>query len=177
MVRVCVGQSPGSGSASASASLLSLYISPPPPSFPFTFLLSRCATFLRVPSFPPLPPRCPLIPPWIPTGGPDSSMVSTLKSWSWATAVRLSFFAFSVSLTIFSRCWQDQPPSTIHPKQVRPKEHHFHHRRILRRKEGNRKWRQSAPPTLGHCRSGALSQHGLYLPGLSSVNRNLSSSS
>lgn len=168
---------PGSGSASASASLLSLYISPPPPSFPFTFLLSRCATFLRVPSFPRVPPRCPLIPQWIPTGGPDSSMVSTLKSWSWATAVRPFFLRPLSVLTIFSRCWQDQPPSTIHSKQVRPKEHHFYHRRILRRKEGNRKWRQSAPPTLGHCRSGALSQHGPYLSVHSSVNRNLSSSS
>jgi hypothetical protein len=97
MVRVCVAAVPGSGKCRLPP--LALYLSssslPPFLSLPvsflpqFTFNLSRCATLLRVPSFPREPPRCPLIPPWIPTGGPDSSKVSTLKSWSWATVVGL----------------------------------------------------------------------------------------
>ena len=116
-----------------SASLLSLYLSlPPPPSPPSLFLpffvsstvyihhLSLCATLLRVPSFPREPLRCLLILPWIPTGGPDSSKVSTLKSWLWATVVSFSFFSLTpISPISFSRCWQDQPPPKIHSKQVR----------------------------------------------------------
>ena len=117
MVRVFGRRVPGSGSegrvcsgrveAEQSASLLFLYISlfllPPSLSLPsfflflpqFTFINSPCATLLRVPSFPREPLRCLLILPWIPTGGPDSSKVSMLKSWLWAIAVSPSLFSLS----------------------------------------------------------------------------------
>jgi hypothetical protein len=69
---------------------LSLSLPPPfiPPSPP-----RRPGAFLRVPSFPREPLRCPPILAWIRTGGPGTSTVSMPKSWLWAIAVSLSYFS------------------------------------------------------------------------------------
>jgi hypothetical protein len=142
------------------------FFSPSPPlllslSPPFIPPLVLPALLLRVPSFPREPLRCPPILAWIRTGGPGTSTVSMPKSWLWAIAVSLSYISFpqttvSYDLSPSTRRGQDQPPTTIHPTQIRPQEHHIHYRCFFCSKESYREWRQGSSPALGHCWPGAL---------------------
>jgi len=140
------------------------FLSPPPLPLPLPLsLLSLVlpALLLRVPSFPREPLRCPPILAWIRTGGPGTSTVSMPKSWLWAIAVCLPCISFRqtiVSYDLFpaTRRGQDQPPTTIHPKQIRPQEHHIHYRCFFCSKESYREWCQGSSPALGHCWPGAL---------------------
>ncbi len=143
---------PVSLSFSSSLSLPPLLLSPP---------LVLSALLLRVPSFPREPLRCPPILAWIRTGGPGTSMVSMPKSWLWAIAVSMSYIFFfqttvSYHLSPAPRRWQDQPPTTIHSKQIRPQEHHIHYWCFFCSKESYREWCQGSSPALGHCWPGAL---------------------
>ena len=138
--------------------------SSPPSSSPSSALLSPSplvpALLLRVLSFPRESLPCPPILAWISTGVPGTSTVSMPKSWLWAIAVsQPGFFHITLSYnwSPSTRCGQDQPPTTIHSKQVRPEEHHFHHWCFFRRQEGYREWGQGSSPALGHCWPGAFS--------------------
>jgi hypothetical protein len=135
-----------------------LSLSLPPPFIP---PLVIPALFLRVPSFLREPLRCPPILAWIRTGGPGTTTVSMPKSWLWAIAVSLSYISFlqttlSYNLSPATRRGQDQPPATIHSKQIRPQEHHIHYRCFFCSKESYREWCQGPSPALGHCWPGAL---------------------
>jgi hypothetical protein len=60
------------------------------------------------------------------------------------------------------RCRKDQSPPSLYPEQIRPKKHDFNHWCLLRNQEGLRRRTQGQTAVVGHCRSGAISQHGAF---------------
>ena len=62
----------------------------------------------------------------------------------------------SMRLLSFRRSWQDQPPLSIYPEQVRPKEYHLHKWRLFCYEKGLCQRCQSPSSTLGHRRPGEI---------------------